>query len=199
MGLPIPLNNYMGGFLKKSYDYFKTLKILSEILSIIYEKALLKQDFSSDRIHFLAEKSELINNLQNEFITPLERGDIFLLDESLAEELNSIISLQEYFNLININDFDVFKTINKSFKSQYLIFSQLKNYKSNLKLFEQCSEEIKYLNTEKKNIEIHIVGALRSKVEQPLIKYAIYSAFLDLNRKIYNTVLQIERILIDNS
>ena len=185
--------------LKKSYDYFKTLKILSEILSIIYEKALLKQDFSSDRIHFLAEKSELINNLQNEFITPLERGDIFLLDESLAEELNSIISLQEYFNLININDFDVFKTINKSFKSQYLIFSQLKNYKSNLKLFEQCSEEIKYLNTEKKNIEIHIVGALRSKVEQPLIKYAIYSAFLDLNRKIYNTVLQIERILIDNS
>ena len=86
--------------MKKSFDYFKTLKILSESVSVIYEKTLLKQDFSSNRIQFFAEKSELINNLQNEFITPLERGDIFLLEEALTEELNSVFTLQEYFDLI---------------------------------------------------------------------------------------------------
>ena len=185
--------------MKKSYDYFKTLKILSESVSVIYEKTLLKQDFSSRRIQFFSEKSELINNLQNEFITPLERGDIFLLEESLTEELNSIFSFQEYLNLINTKDFEVLKKTEKSLKSQNLIFSQLKNYKSNLKLFEQCSEEIKGLNAEKKNIEKLIHDALKCKTEQPLIKYAIYSAFLDLNRKLYKTIIEIERILINNS
>ena len=185
--------------MKKYYNYFKTLKLLSESVSVIYEKTLLKQDFSSNRIQFFAEKSELINNLQNEFITPLERGDIFLLEESLTEELNSIFTIQEYLNLFSNKDFEIFENTDKSLKRQNLIFSQLEKFKSNLKLFEQCSEEIKFLNFEKKNIEKHIVDALRCKTDQPLIKYAIYSDFLDLNRKVYNTILQIERILIDNS
>lgn len=184
--------------MKKSYDYFKTLKILSESASVIYEKALLKQDFSSERIQFLAEKSELINNLQKDFITPLERGDIFLLEESLAEELASICSLQELLHLGD-NNFVAFKSLSYSLEKQNLIFSQLRNYKSNLKLFEQCSEEIRLLNSEKRNVEWLIVDALKCKAEQPLIKYVVYSAFLDLIRKVVNTILQIERILIDNS
>lgn len=186
--------------MKKSYDYFKTLKILSESVSVIYEKILLKQDFSSNRIQFFAEKSELINNLQNEFITPFERGDIFLLEECITAELNSIFSLQEYLSLINnYRDFQVVKSIEKTLKNQIIIFSQVSNFKSNLKLFEQCSEEIKNLNSDKKNIEKHIIDALKCKTEQPLVKYAIYSAFLDLNKKVYNTILEIERILINNS
>lgn len=184
--------------MKKSYDYFKMLKMLSESVSVIYEKTLIKQDFSSERIQFFAEKSELINNLQNEFITPLERGDIFLLAESLGEELVCVCSLKEFLGLVN-KDFDAFGRIDKSLKAQRLIFSQLGSFKSNLKLFEQCSEEIKRLNSDKKNIEALIIEALKCKTEQPLIKYAVYSASLDLNRKIYNTVLQIERILINNS
>ena len=55
------------------------------------------------------------------------------------------------------------------------------------------------MNKEKKNVEKHIIDALRCKAEQPLIKYAVYSAFLELNRKIYKTILEIERILINNS
>ena len=185
--------------MKKSYDYFKTLKLLSEAVSVIYEKTLLKQDFSSDRIQFPAEKSELINNLQNEFITPLERGDIFLLEECLTEELNSVFALQNFSDLIDFKDFIEFKNIEKSLKKQNLIFAQLKSFKGNLKLFEQCSEEIRHINSEKKNIEKHIVEALKCKGEQPLVKYTAYSAFLDLNRKIYKTILEIERILLNNS
>ncbi len=185
--------------MKKSYDYFKTLKLLSEALLVIYEKTLLKQDFSSDRIEFLAEKSELIKNLQNEFITPLERGDIFLLEKSLTEEMIAIFSLQEYFYFINTKDYVVLDNIKKSLKTQSVIFTQLGNFKSNLKLFEQCSREINYLNSEKKNIEIQIIEALKCKSEQPLIKYAVNSVFLDLNRKIFKTILQIEGILIKNS
>lgn len=185
--------------MKKSYDYFKTFKLLSESVSVIYEKTLLKQDFSFDRITFFAEKSELLNNLQNEFITPLERGDIFLLEENLTEELNSVFSLQDYSELINFKNFNEFENIEKSLKTQNNILSQLSNFKSNLKLFEQCSEEIKNLNSEKKKIEKLIIDALKCKTEQPLIKYAIYSAFLDLNRKIYKTIFEIERILINNS
>lgn len=185
--------------LKKSYDYFKTLKLLSDIISVIYDKTISKQDFSSNRIQFIAEKSELINNLQNEFITPLERGDIFLLEETITEELNSIFTLQDYLDLINCKEFDEFENIHRALKTQNLIFYQLSDFKNNLKLFEQCSEEINHLNTDKKYIEKKIMEALKCKSEQPLIKYAIYSAFLDLNRKIYKTILQIERILINNS
>lgn len=193
------MNNFMGGFLKKSYDYFKTLKILSESVSVICEKILLKQDYSSYRIQFFAEKSELLNNLQNEFITPLERGDIFLLEESIAEELNSVFTLRDYSELVNYKNFEELKSIEKALKNQNVIFSQLSNFKSNLKLFEQCSEEIKRLNSDKKNIEKHIIEALKCKSEQPLIKYAVYSAFLDLNGKICKMILEIERILINNS
>ena len=185
--------------MKKSYDYFKTLKILSELISVIYEKTLLKQDYSSERISFFAEKSEFLNNLQNEFITPFERGDIFLLAESLTEELNSIFVLQEYLSLINVNNLCQLKEIQKSFKKQNLIFLQLKSFKSNIKLFELCSEEIKNINSDKKDIEKCIIEAIKCKSEQPLIKYATYSVLLDLNQKIYKTILQIERILIDNS
>lgn len=185
--------------MKKSYDYFKTLKLLSESISVIYEKTLLNEDFSASKISFFAEKSELINKLQNEFITPLERGDIFLLEESLTEELDSVFTLQEYLNLINLKGFTELKSFGKILKTQNNIFSQLVSFKSNLKLFEQCSEELKHLNTEKKKIEKKIIEALKCNSEQPLIKYAVYSSFLDLNRKIYKTILQIERILIDNS
>lgn len=185
--------------MKKSYDYFKTLKLLSETISDFYEKTLLKQDFSSNRIQFFAEKSELLNNLRNEFITPLDRGDIFLLEESLTDELNSVFALQEYLSLINCKEFIELISFSKTFKTQTFIFSQLDNFKSNLKLFEQCSEELKILNEEKKKIEKNIVKAIKCRSEQPLIKYSVYSAFLDLNRKIYKTILQIERILIDNS
>ena len=103
--------------MKKSYDYFKTLKLLSESASVISEKAILKQDFSSDRIHFLAEKSDLINNLLKDFITPFERGDIFLLEESLTEEVVSICSFQELLNLCE-NDCDAFKSLAYSLEKQ---------------------------------------------------------------------------------
>ena len=188
-----------GAYLKKSYDYFKTLKLLSETVSVIYEKTLLNQDFSSERIHYSAEKSQLINNLQNEFITPLERGDIFLLQENISEELNSILVLQEYLCLINTNDFEEFINIGKFLKAQSVLFFDLKNYESNLRLFEQCSELIKHLNSEKRSMEKQIIDVLKCKKEQPLIKYAVYSALLNFNGAIYKTVLQIERILIDNS
>jgi hypothetical protein len=175
------------------------LKVLSDAIFAIYDKTLKKQDFSSDRIQFFAEKSELINNLQNEFITPLERGDIFLLEENITEELNSVFALQEYLGLIKVDDFYNIKNINISFKSQCNILSQLSNYKNNLKLFEQCSNEIKHLNSDKKNIEKNITYTLKCDNEQPLIKYAVYSASLDLNRKIHKTILETERILINNS
>lgn len=184
--------------MKKSYDYFKTLKLLSESVSVIYEKALFKQDFSSERILFFAEKSELINNLQNDFITPLERGDIFLLEESLCEELISVFTLQERLNLVSCKNFEELKCIEKVLKTQNRIISQLVNFKSNLKLFEQCSQEIKNINAIKKNIEKHIVEAISCQSEQPLVKYVTYSALLDLNGKIQKTILQTERILIDN-
>ena len=185
--------------MKKSYDYFKTLKFLSESVYVIYEKVLLKQDFSSDIIQLLAEKSELINNLQNEFITPLERGDIFFLAESLTDQLNSIFSFSEYYNLISHNRTFPFENTNKALQTQSIIISQLAGFKSNLKLFEQCSEEVKKLNIEKKNIEKLIVNALKCKDEQPLVRYAVYSAYLELNRSIYKTILEVEKILINNS
>ena len=89
--------------------------------------------------------------------------------------------------------------MNSHFEAQNHIFSQLSDYRSNLRLFEQCSEEIKSLNTEKKSVEKRVLEALGCMREQFLLRYVSYSAYLDLNRKIYKTILQIERILIDNS
>ena len=185
--------------MKKSYDYFKTLKLLSESVSVIYKKTLLKQDYSSEKIIFSAEKSELINNLKNEFITPFERGDIFLLEENITEELDSVLSFQDYYNLSVKIDSGIFLKAEKHLITQTDIFSDLKNFKSNLKLFEQCSDEIKNLNSFKRKVEGLVIEELKCKNEQSFVKYAMYSALLDLNKKAYKTILQIERILLENS
>ncbi len=185
--------------MKKSYDYFKTLKILSEEVSVIFEKTTNSSDYSSAWIKFSAEKSELLNNLQNEFITPLERGDIFLLAECIADELNSVTSFEAYSAFTNKADSEYMQVLLLSLKKQNTIFSQMNSFKSNLRLFEQCSDEIKTLNKTKIAIEKNIMDAIYCKSEQPLIKYILYAVMLDLNRKIYKTLVEIERILINNS
>lgn len=185
--------------MKKSYDYFKKLKLLSDVIFEIYSKSILNKDFSSHRILFLAEKSELLNNLKNEFITPLERGDIFILAENLTAQLNSVYVLQGYLNLIKPNDLSHLTFFNSLFKEQADIFSRLYSFKSNIKLFEQCSQTAARLSAQKKSIEEQLINMLDVKGDQAIKAYAVCSAFLTLNADIYKTILQIERILIDNS
>ncbi len=189
----------MGDFLKKSYDYFKTLNLLSEAVSEIFEKSLNNLDFSANRITFLAEKSEIINNLKNDFITPLERGDIFFLAESLTEEMNYIFALNELLGLAKTDTKEELRSMATIFSLQNKIFFRLKYFKSNLNLFEQCHGVIKTLNADKVRIEKRIVDALHCKAEQPLVKYALYSSILNINRSVYITIIEIERILIENS
>ncbi len=186
--------------MKKSYDYFKTFKILTEELFIIYKKTLVNEDCSSRKIAFFAEKSELLNNLQNEFITPFDRGDIFLLTEYLSSQLESVSDLKEYFSLAgSLQAYNELSVLSHSFETQASVFGRLRNFKGNLSLFEQCSDEVKKLNQNKKEIEKRILDAVYCKGEQPLVKYVLYSKTLEINRKIYKTLVETERILINNS
>ena len=91
--------------MKKSYDYFKTLKELSYCVYTVYIKAVTNGDFKKTLIKFSGLKNELSDNLIDDFVTPLERGDIYNLSFCMNKELWQIDELYNYNSLADIGSF----------------------------------------------------------------------------------------------
>ena len=137
------------------------------------------QSISKEKIDFNSLQEEIYNNLLGEFISPIEREDIFILQKRLEEEFLAICS----FSLFNrINTFD-FSDIEHLLKENVLVFEELKNFKNPKKLLKLVRENkklaIKLLTTEKCDFE-------KSKV-------------LKIVEKIFSLCCEIERIILSNN
>lgn len=185
--------------MKKSYDYFKTLKMLSENVSGAFTATASLGNYETFRLSFLAEKSELLNNLHNEFIAPLERGDIFLLTECLSKELNAVGSLNEFSSLFFSDCFSVSNSLNICFKKQTELLAQLENIKNSSRLCDLCHDGCATALSEQIQLQRKIKIVVSCGQSQPLIKYSVYAVYLDLVKCLWETFSQIERILINNS
>lgn len=142
-------------------------------------KLVKNQSISKDKIDFNSLQEEIYNNLLGEFISPIEREDIFILQKRLEEEFLAICS----FSLFSrINTFD-FSNIEHLLKENVLVFEELKNFKNPKKLFKLVRENkklaIKLLTTEKCDFE-------KSKV-------------LKIVEKIFSLCCEIERIILSNN
>lgn len=186
--------------MKKSFDYFKMLKELSEDVNNTFLKCVNNESFEKDKIAFRGTKSELINNLQDEFITPLERGDIFILVQYLATEINSISIMQEYLPFFQ-SDCQLFADeLKYLFDKQTAIFFDLSRQKDYKKLGCVCREGISSCDT----IIFNLLRKIKSVVSLTsnggaLLKYSVYTSFLDVAKSLRNTFCEFERTLINNS
>ncbi len=155
------------------------LKNLSSLNYDMFCKIIRNQPIGKEKIDFNSLQEEIYNNLLCEFISPIEREDIFILKKRLEEEFLEICS----FSLFNrINTFD-FSNIEFLLKENVSVFEELKNFKNPKKLLKLVKENkklvIKLLTTEKYDFE-------KSNV-------------LKIAEKIFSNCVEIERIVLNNN
>lgn len=155
------------------------LKKLSFLNYEMFCKTIKNQPISKEKIDFNSLQEEIYENLLSEFISPIEREDIFILQKRLEEEFLMICS----FSLFNKSNFFDFSSIEILFKGNVAVFEELKNFKNPRKLLRLVRENkksvVKLLTSEEYNFE-------KSKV-------------LKIVQKIFSTLTEIERIILNNN
>ncbi len=184
--------------MKKSYDYFKTLKDMSEFVNKAFGCVALRQSPEFYKLSFSGVKTELITNLTTDFITPINRSDIFILSDALTTQMVSVRAVGEFSSLFW---HDLRKTtglLADVFCRQERIFECLCNQKENSKIARECGD----CRGISSNISFYIIRKIKDCIcasePQPLLRYAVYAAFLELSKDTEKTFSQIERILIDS-
>ena len=184
--------------MKKSYDYFKTLKDMSYCVKDSYTFAVSSKDFKKEVIRFSGIKTELSESLMNEFVAPIERNDIYKLSFCLNEELWQVTNLYDFIRLADISSFGFIGQIGDLFNKQNDIFSLLGDFKSTDRTMKLISESFVLCNRTKKQILNEVKSALQS-AKQPLLKYSVSCAFSELVIAVEKTFCEVERVIINNS
>lgn len=184
--------------LKKSFDYFKTLKSLTELLKNIYELSIENRGFDKLYLSFCANKTELIDNLKNDFITPIERGDIFILSDIFSREMNQIIVVNDFSSFYWKESQEIKNNLANLFDAQENVFERINIEKLNSTLLNKCNDG--YIQSQRLNKDICklIKNTVVGYCENPLLRYTIYVALLDLSKQVNCAFSETERIILNN-
>ena len=162
----------------KTLNYFKKKKKLSSLNYEMFCKILENQPISKEKVDFNSFQEEIYNSLLGEFISPIEREDIFILQKRLEEEFLEICSFS-LFKTDNASSVDVEEIL----KNNVAVFSELKNFKKPKKLLKLIKEN--------KKSAINIVI--------PKVKTIKNSEEVKIAKLVYKTDIEIERIVLNNN
>ncbi len=174
------------------------LKDMSAAVGSAYGNMLAANEFNKELIRFSGLKWELSNNLLNEFVTPIERSDIYNLADCLNEELYCISKLNNFINLVNLNELDFIMSVSAVFKRQNEVFSMFSDIKNPQKTIKLINETRATLNGVSSSIILSIKNCLKT-TDQPLLKYAIFCGFFDIYKAIDVTFSTIQKVIINNN
>lgn len=153
--------------------------------SINYEmfcKSLENKPVGKEKVDFISLQNDLYEHLLGEFISPIERDDIFILQKRLEEEFLTICSfslLKNYsaFNLVRVEEL---------LKNNVSVLAELKNFKNPKRLLKLTRENVKNavsLLTSNENYSKEFVSVKASEVV----------------KAIYLTNIEVERIILNNN
>ena len=148
------------------------LKNLSSLNYEMFCKSIKNQPISKEKIDFNSLQEEIYEKLLSEFISPIEREDIFILQKRLEEEFLEICS----FSLLKSKEKNFSEEICSLLKDNVIVISELKNFKTPKKLLKLIRENKNYA----KNIL-----SIREKSE--------------IIKSIYKIDIEIERIILSNN
>ncbi len=185
--------------MKKSFDYFKTFKILTENLNNIFKLSVNNKDYNKQYISFLANKNELTDCLKNDFITPIERGDIFILSDMFSREMNQINVLNDYssFSWSELNEIII--SFHELFDIQNNVFDKIRFEKLNVNIVDKAIDGYNQSQRLVRDIYKLTKKTIVGYCENPLLKYTVYVAYLELAKQMNCTFFEIERIILNNS
>ncbi len=182
--------------MKKSFDYFKTLKDLACINQQSFDALSTGKDFKNDSITFYGKRYELLQRLSDDFVAPIERNDIYNLTNCIYSQFCEIVVLGDIIDdiaLLNefINDFKALFKIQADIL-QY--FNKKSNYPILIKLSRNGQQQAISLGR-----SISSVACNRLKDDSQLIyKCFVLSKLIDFCFGINKTLCECERVAINN-
>lgn len=184
--------------MKKSFDYFKTFKIITENLNSIFKLSVSNQDFSKQYFMLIADKNEILDNLKNDFITPIERGDIFILCDIFSREMCTIGTIYEYSGFTWSESEEVKAQLQLIFDFQVSVFQRLYSERINYNLFSLCNDGYNQALKLKKDIYKYVKSTVTGNCEKPLLRYVTYVTFLELSEVLIQAFSETGRIILNN-
>lgn len=162
-----------------------------------YYCAVDSKDFKKELIRFSGIRTELSDNLINEFVAPIERNDIYKLSFCLNEELWQVTDLFDFIKLVDIGSFGFVGQIGDLFNKQVEVFLLLGDFKSVDRTRKLLTESFSMCNRTKKQILNEVKSSLQN-ARQPLLKYSVSCGFSELLRMVEKTLCEVERVIINN-
>ncbi len=161
------------------------LKNLSSLNYEMFCKLVENQSISKEKVDFNSLQEEIYNNLLGEFISPIEREDIFILQKRLEEEFLAICS----FSLLIKKEkkFFVLDEVSALLKENVLIFSELKHFKTPKKLLKLLKEN----KIRTKNLLFSL-----ATYEGDFKSFCVLKCLIEKN---FSTDTEIERIILSNN
>ncbi len=182
--------------MKKSFDYFKTLKDLSQINGVIFSSVASGGDFKKHTVTFYGQRFELLQRLSDDFVAPIERNDIYNLTHNLYNQFCKIIILGDMAD----GSLDLPEAFLSEFRELFIVQSDLmsgfgkkSDYTS---LLKTCRQAQKQVLTLKRNVASFMVSALRNS-KQPLYRVVVLNGVFDFCDSISDTLCLCERVFIN--
>ena len=182
--------------LKRSFDYFKTLKDLACINQQSFDALSVGKDFQNASITFYGKRYELLQRLSDDFVAPIERNDIYNLTNCIYSQFCEIVILGDIIDDIALlNEFtNSFKTLFKMQADIFQIFDKKSNYSTIIKSSRNGQQQALTLGR-----SISSVATNRLKSDSQLIyKYFVISKVIDFCFCINQTFCECERVAINN-
>lgn len=183
--------------MKKSFDYFKTLKDLSRINGVIFSSVASGGDFKKQTLTFYGQRFELLQRLSDDFVAPIERNDIYNLTHNLYNQFCKIIILGDMAD----GSLDLPEAFLSEFQELFIVQSDLmtgfgkkSDYTSLLKICRQAQQQA--LTLKRKVASFMVTGLQNSK--QPLFRCVVLNAVSDFCNSISDTFCICEKVFINN-
>lgn len=183
--------------MKKSFDYFKTLKEMSRINRSVFSAVASGKDYNFHTVSFYGCRYELLQRLSEDFVAPIERSEIYNLTYSLYNQLCKLTILADVSDgavgLTNehISAFDGLFSVQGNV---LFALGQKSDYASSIKLCRQAQQQ---LLTLKRSIVAYMFNGLSSS-KQPLYRCVVLNCVADFCDSINNTLSVCERGFINN-
>ncbi len=181
--------------MKKSYDYFKTLKEMSGCIGRAYALADRPDLCKKEILVFHSVKRELSERLSEEFVAPVDRNDIYNLSSVLSRESSALDYLSHLLCHIDVfkPDDDIVSAID--YQSEALL--RLSNKKVFSALLKDVQSAVSDINVKRRRMWIDAKDSL-FKGNNMLLKYLYFDKSLRFIECLSDTFSEIERVIINN-
>lgn len=181
--------------MKKSFDYFKTLKDMSGCIGKAYAYADKPDLYKKETLVFHSIKRELSARLSEEFVAPVDRNDIYNLSSFLSRELSALDYMSHL--MFNTASYQSDNDVSAFLKYQSDALARLSDKKGYTCLLNEIHSFNSELNAKRRRMWTDAKDSL-FKGNNMLLKYVYFDKSLRFIERVSDTFSEIGRVIINN-